>query len=78
MESKMITRKATFDGYGSELRSALCDIEQGCTYWLINGVRHKAFGKMSEITAKLGQEFDLRFKMPAPGGRTLGYCKIVK
>ena len=75
MATNMTICKAVFDGNGSEMRSGNCPIEHGCSYWLINGVKYRAFGKMAEFRGVEGQEYDLKFKYD--GGRLLKYCKVL-
>jgi len=43
MANKRLIVKAFCTGFGSEERSALCHIEQGCVYFDINGVEYKWF-----------------------------------
>ena len=75
MSTKMTTSKAIFEGVGSEMRSGNCAIESGCSYWKINGVTYRAFGRMAEFKGAVGQEYDLRFRYD--GGRLLKYCKTI-
>lgn len=75
MATKMTICKAKFEGVGSEMRSGNCAIEHGCSYWLINGVEYRAFGKMAEFKGTRGKEYDLKFKYE--GGRLLKYCKVL-
>ena len=74
--TKMNVCKAIFDGIGSEMRSGNCAIEHGCSYWIINGLRYRAFGRMAEFKGVYGKEYDLRFRYD--GGRLLKYCKVIQ
>ena len=77
---KRIVTKSRCVGFGSEMRSALCPIESGCIYFLVNGFEMVAFtGKnFKEEMFICGKEYDISWTPKGDDRRTMSYPKLIK
>ena len=75
---KRMIVKAKCNGFGSEMRSALCPIEHGCVYFLVNGFEMVLFTNktISENDFSEGKEYDISY-LPKDR-RTMSYPKIIE